>query len=208
MSEVQDSKARAGGKTRLVWAGAGVIAMAALLYAVVVLVIKPGGSGADVKSLAKGEMTKLVFVPTPSSLATIVAQDQAGKPLDLAGLKDQVVVVNLWATWCAPCVKEMPTLAKLQAEYAGKPVKVLAISLDKGDEDIAKARAFMADKPPLTFYHGAYALAFSITPAAEGLPTTLIYDRAGHEQARLSGGADWSTPDAKAVIDSLISRKG
>ena len=208
MSEVQDSKAKAGGKTRLVWAGAGVIAMAALLYAVVVLVIKPGGGGADIKSLAKGEMAKLVFVPTPSSLATIVAQDQAGKPLDVAGLKDQVVVVNLWATWCAPCVKEMPTLARLQAEYAGKPVKVLAISLDKGDEDIAKAKAFMADKPPLGFYHGAYSLAFSITPAAEGLPTTLIYDRNGHEQARLSGGADWSTPDAKAVVDSLISRKG
>ena len=207
MSEVQGGEAKAGGTSRIVWAGVGVIAMAAVLYAVVALVIKPGAAP-SVKSLARGEMAKLVFVPTPSSLSTIVAEGPDGKPLDPASLRDQVVVVNLWATWCAPCVKEMPTLARLQGEFAGKPVKVLAVSLDKGDEDIAKARAFMADKAPLAFYHGAYSLAFSITPAAEGLPTTLIYDRAGHEQARLSGGADWSTGEAKAVVDSLLARKG
>jgi hypothetical protein len=101
----------------------------------------------------------------------------------------------------------MPTLARLQARYAGRPVKVLAVSLDKGPEDLAKARAFIADKAPLQFYHGDYALAFSITPPAEGLPTTLVFDRSGREQARLSGGADWSGADAGAVIDRLLSRK-
>ncbi|MEI9965493.1 MAG: TlpA disulfide reductase family protein [Caulobacteraceae bacterium] len=118
------------------------------------------------------------------------------------------MLVNLWATWCAPCVKEMPTLAQLQSAYAGKPVKVMAVSLDKGDADIAKARAFIADKPPLAFYHGDYALAFALNPPAEGLPTTIIYDRTGQERARLSGGADWSTPEARAVIDRLLATTG
>jgi thiol-disulfide isomerase/thioredoxin len=118
-----------------------------------------------------------------------------------------VVVVNLWATWCAPCVKEMPTLAKLQEAYAGKPVKVMAISLDKGQPDIDKARAFIADKAPLVFYHGDYGLAFSVDPPTEGLPTTLIYDRSGHERARLTGGADWSTPEARAVLDRVLALK-
>ena len=85
---------------------------------------------------------------------------------------------------------------------------VAPISLDKGDADIAKARAFIADKAPLKFYHGEYSLAFTITPPAEGLPTTILYDRTGRERARLSGGADWSTPEAHAVIDRLLKLKG
>jgi hypothetical protein len=101
----------------------------------------------------------------------------------------------------------MPTLAQLQSRYAGKPVKVLPISLDKGADDIAKAKAFISDKAPLGFYHGDYAMAFAITPAAEGLPTTLIFDRSGRERARLEGGADWSTPEASRVIDALLAQK-
>ncbi len=131
-----------------------------------------------------------------------------GKPVTLADFKGQVVVVNLWATWCAPCVKEMPTLAKLQAEYAGKPVKVVAISLDRGTKDIAKARAFIAGKAPLGFYHGDYDMAFALKPAVEGFPVTILYDAEGHERARLAGGADWSGADAKKVIDQLLAMHG
>jgi thiol-disulfide isomerase/thioredoxin len=177
------------------------VVVGGLLY-VAVTTFKPGGG---LRSLAKGEMAKLVVDDKPQS-QPITAQDAQGRTVRLSDLKDQVVVVNLWATWCAPCVKEMPTLARLQSEYAGKPVKVVAISLDKGDEDVAKARAFIADKPPLKFYHGDYSLAFALTPAVEGLPTTLIFDRQGRERARLTGGADWSTPAAKAVIDRLLAQ--
>jgi len=152
-------------------------------------------------------MAKLEVADKPAAPAAITAEGPDGKLIDLRAFKGQVVVVNLWATWCAPCVKEMPTLARLQQEYAGKPVKVLAISLDKGADDIAKAKSFIADKPPLGFYHGQYSLAFSIDPPAEGLPTTILYDREGRERARLAGGADWSTPQAKAVLDRLLSMK-
>ena len=84
---------------------------------------------------------------------------------------------------------------------------MLAISLDKGQPDIDKAKAFIADKQPLLFYHGEYSLAFAVDPPTEGLPTTILYDRAGRERARLSGGADWSTPEAHAVLDRLLAAK-
>jgi len=180
----------------LLWAGIGIIA------------ILGGCSKEGLKSLAKGEMAKLVVpdkVPSPTDIG---AQGPNGESVRLSDLKGQIVVVNLWATWCAPCVKEMPTLAKLQSDYAAKPVKVLAISLDKGPEDIAKAKAFIGAKPPLKYYHGEYSLAFAISPPAEGLPTTILYDRSGRERARLSGGADWSTPEARAVLDQLLAQAG
>jgi len=179
------------------------IVIVAALYAGYAVLFKPHGGG--LKSLANGPMSKLVVddKPTPQ---TIQAQGPDGKAVSLADFKGQVVVVNLWATWCAPCRQEMPTLAQLQSHYAGKGVKVLPISLDKGDADIAKAKAFIAAKPPLGFYHGDYALAFSLTPPTEGLPTTLIFDRSGDERARLVGGADWSTGQADKVIDRLLAQ--
>ena len=205
MKQTQSGETRSPGNNAwLAWAGLGLIVILAALYGAYALLFKP--HGADLKPLARGEMAKLAIADKPAP-QPITAQGPDGRVVRLSDLKGEVVLVNLWATWCAPCVKEMPTLAQLQARYAGRPVKVLAISLDKGPEDIAKAKAFIADKAPLQFYHGEYALAFSIAPPAEGLPTTLVFDRQGRERARLSGGADWSGADADAVIDSLLSQK-
>ena len=213
MSEIHKDGAETPGasaklaKPKLVWGGLALVAIVAVLYAGYALVFKSGQSD-DLKPLAKGEMAKL---EVPAKLAPpppIVAQGPGGEVVRLADLKGQVVVINLWASWCAPCIKEMPTLARLQTAYAGKSVKVLAISLDKGQPDIDKAKAFISDKQPLAFYHGEYSLAFSVDPPAEGLPTTILYDRSGHERARLSGGADWSTPEAHAVLDRLLAAQG
>jgi thiol-disulfide isomerase/thioredoxin len=204
MSETQGGGAPARNSRTLVAVVAAVV-LAAALYAGYALIFKPRGG--DLKSLASGPMAKLAVDDKPAA-QPIKAEDPEGQPFDLAQLKGQVVVVNLWASWCAPCVKEMPTLAQLQARYAGKPVKVLAISLDKKPEEIAKARAFLADKHPLQFYHGEYDMLFAINPPPAGLPTTLIIDRSGRERARLEGGADWSTDQAGRVIDNLLSEKG
>ena len=203
MSETQSGGPPARKSKPLLAVVAAVVVVAAL-YAGYAVIFKPHGG--DLKSLATGPMAKLTIDAKPAS-QPIQAQGPDGQAMTLADLRGQVVVVNLWATWCAPCVKEMPTLAQLQSRYAGKPVKVLPISLDKGDADIAKAKAFIGDKPPLAFYHGDYALAFAVTPASEGLPTTLIFDRAGRERARLEGGADWSTPEAGRIIDALLAEK-
>lgn len=205
MKQTQSGETKSPGtNARLIWAGVGLIVILAALYAGYAVLFKPRSG--DLRPLARGEMAKLAVSQSPMP-QPIAAQAPDGRTIHLADFKGQVVLVNLWASWCAPCVKEMPTLARLQARYAGQPVKVLAISLDKGDQDIAKAKAFIADKRPLQFYHGDYGLAFSITPPTEGLPTTLIFDRAGRERARLAGGADWSGADAAAVIDRLLAEK-
>ena len=117
-----------------------------------------------------------------------------------------MVVVNLWATWCAPCVTEMPTLARLQAAYRGR-ILVAPVSMDTA-KDREKARAFIAQYPPLGFYQDPKAtLVFAVTPPAEGLPTTILYGRHGRERARMSGGADWSGADAHAVVEALLAEK-
>ena len=197
------------GKTRrgvLAFAiGAAVlIAGAAAVYVIGHHGAKPG-LGTDLKPLARGEMAKLAISAGAAAPTTLIL-DPTGKPVTLAAIEGPVTVVNLWATWCPPCVKEMPTLAALQSAY-GTRIKVAAISMDKAD-DADKARAFIAEHPPLTFYQDPKsAFAFGLDPAAEGYPTTLIYDRKGRERARLSGGADWNGPEARAVINALLAER-
>ena len=197
------------GKTRrgvLAFAiGAAVlIAGAAAVYVIGHHGAKPG-LGTALKPLARGEMAKLAISAGAAAPTTLIL-DPTGKPVTLAAIEGPVTVVNLWATWCPPCVKEMPTLAALQSAY-GTRIKVAAISMDKAD-DADKARAFIAEHPPLAFYQDPKsAFAFGLDPAAEGYPTTLIYDRKGRERARLSGGADWNGPEARAVINALLAER-
>jgi hypothetical protein len=100
----------------------------------------------------------------------------------------------------------MPTLAKLQAAYPGR-ILVVPVSMDTA-KDREKARAFIAQYPPLPFYQDPKAaMVFTVTPPAEGLPTTLLYGHNGRERARVAGGADWSGPDAHAVIEALLAEK-
>jgi thiol-disulfide isomerase/thioredoxin len=164
---------------------------------------KPAG---ELKGLAVGPMAKLITPAQPTTEPDIAFTGPDGKPMKLADLKGQVVVVNLWATWCAPCKEEMPSLAKLAKAYAGKGVTVLAISVDK-DTEIPKAKEFLQEHGNLAFYNDPeMRMVFGLKPAAEGLPTTLIYDKVGKEQARLSGGADWSTDQARKVMDAVLAK--
>ena len=167
----------------------------------------PKAGRADLKTLAKGEMAKLVVADTPAPPAAIAIEGPDGKPVDLAAFKGKVTLVNLWATWCAPCKIEMPKLAGLQAAYAGKPLAVVPVSLDR-EEAIPKAKAFIASLPPLAFHHAAMDVAFQLKPPVPGFPTTLILDKQGRERARLAADADWSGADARAVIDRLLAEPG
>ena len=174
--------------------------VAALLYGIAGCSNPPGG----LKSLAKGGMAKLVVTSTPNPAPATPFTDAAGKPHTIAEFKGKVTVVNIWAKWCAPCVTEIPSLARLEAAYAGQPVAVVAVDVDKG-EDIGPAQAFIAKNAPLTYYsEPTFSLPYALRPTVQDMPTTIIYDKAGVERARLAGGADWSGPDAKAVIDALL----
>ena len=157
------------------------------------------------KPLNSGAMAKLVTTEHPDPAPTTVFKDAKGIAHTLADFKGKVAVINVWANWCAPCKAEIPSLAKLQAEYAHKPLAVVPISVGKGDDEPA-GHAFIDRNPPLTFYsEPTYKLAFAFKPIVENMPTTIIYDRKGVERARMSGGADWSGPDARRVIDGLLN---
>jgi len=174
--------------------------MAAALYVIPGCTAKPAG---DLKALAQGEMKSLVVDDTPSPAPSVPFSDADGKTHTLAEFKGKAVIVNLWATWCAPCVQEMPTLAKLAQASAGQPVAIVPISLDSAD-DVANAKAFIAKRPPLPFYSDVrYALPFGFTPSVATLPTTLLIDAAGNVRGRVAAGADWSGPDAKRVVEAL-----
>jgi thiol-disulfide isomerase/thioredoxin len=205
MSEVRDQE---GGKPRsaLTWAlwGVALLGVAAVLYIIAQASINPHAQS-GLAAVAKGEMAKLSLPKDAGPAPATSFLDPDGKPTRVADFKGKVVVLNLWATWCGPCVLEMPTLAKLAGAYAGKPVAVVAVSID-GDRDADKARSFIASHAPLAFYRDPkLKLPYDIKPAAAGMPTTVIYGKDGVERARLSGGADWSGPDAKAVIDKLLA---
>ena len=174
--------------------------LAAALYVIPGCTAKPAG---DLKSLAQGQMKSLVVDDAPSPAPATPFLDAAGKAHTLAEFKGKAVIVNLWATWCAPCVQEMPTLAKLAQTSAGQPLVVVPISLDNAD-DAANAQAFIAKRPPLPFYSDTkYALPFGFKPAVASLPTTLLIDAAGNVRGRVAAGADWSGPDAQRVVEAL-----
>ena len=186
------------------WAGRSFALIGALaaLYVIPACTGKPGG---DLKSLASGAMKSMKVLDQPTPAPDVAFTDAAGKPHTLAEYKGKVVVVNLWATWCAPCVAEMPTLAKLAAADAGRPVAILPISVDRV-EDRANAMAFIAKRAPLGFFgEPSYALAYGFRPPVADLPTTVLIDPQGRVRAELAGGADWSSAQAQKVIDALAA---
>lgn len=207
MSEKSGGEAKGEPKAiPLKWAlrGVAVLGVAGIVYIIAQASINPQRE-TNLKSLATGEMAKFV-TPVEAAPAPVNSfEDPTGAPKRIADFRGKVTVVNLWATWCGPCVIEMPTLAKLAADYQGKPVEIVAISVDRPD-DADKARAFIAKHAPLTFYHDPkMALPFAFKPTASGMPTTIIYGADGVERGRLAGGADWGGKDAKALIDKVLA---
>ncbi len=180
------------------------IGIVGILYVILSASIKPKAP-TDLNEFKSGTLAKLTVWPEPKPAPTTSFMDGNGKPVTLADFKGEVVVLNLWATWCGPCKEEMPTLAKLQAAYAAQPVKVVAVSVDSVDYDDL-ARADIAKTPPLVLYRDAkYAVAFGLNPRPAGLPTTVLIDRQGRERARLEGSADWSSKQARGLVEALIA---
>jgi thiol-disulfide isomerase/thioredoxin len=207
MSEFQSDReeaARKLGPLKWVIGAVLLIGVAAVLYVIASASFKPAGV-VDLKEFKKASLEKLEVPAEPRGQPATVFTDGDGKALTLADFKGQVVVMNLWATWCAPCKKEMPTLAKLQASYAAQPLKVLPISVDR-DSDLNLVRAEMTANAPLQVYRDpGYKLSFELDPRAQGYPTTVIYDKQGRERARLSGDADWSSPEAHGLVEALLA---
>ena len=129
--------------------------------------------------------------------------DMAEKPLTLADFKGKVLLLNYWATWCAPCVEEMPSLERLQTRLGGAEFMVLAVSVDRQGLSIVEPflqRIGLKQLPIYLDRSGASMRAFGV----RGLPTTMIIDRDGNEAGRLEGMAHWDSPEAEALMRHYI----
>jgi thiol-disulfide isomerase/thioredoxin len=122
----------------------------------------------------------------------------------LAEFKGRGMVVNLWATWCGPCVAEMPSLEALSKALAPHDIAVLPLSSDRGGADAVQAwfsQHGISGLPVLLDPKGAMARAFN----ARGIPTTVVINTSGRVVARMEGAADWSSPAAQALVQALAA---
>jgi thiol-disulfide isomerase/thioredoxin len=161
-------------------------------------------------------MRKLLAAELPDLAATLVPTDP---PVDvpditfltadkaehrLADFIGHGMVINLWATWCVPCVEEMPSLAQLSKALAPDDIAVLPLSSDRGGAHAVEAffqEHDISGLPVLLDPRGAAAHACHV----RGIPTSLVIDKQGRERARLEGSADWSTPAAAALVRKLVA---
>lgn len=181
----------------------GAIGGVALLYA-----NRDGGgkvsASSDLAVYARGSLSKLL-TPAPTPAPDYVFKDAEGRDVRFADFKGKVAMVNLWATWCAPCKIEMPTLAALAEHYKGRDdFAVVTISMDV-DKAVPEARAFIADHAPLAYYADPkFQLPFEF-PGKGAMPQTILLDRRGNVRAVLTGEADWASAEAKALVEALLA---
>jgi thiol-disulfide isomerase/thioredoxin len=158
-------------------------------------------------ALRTGDMKKLVFHSTPQATSNApfqMADDAGDKTLE--AYKGKHILLNFWATWCAPCRKEMPMLSALQDEFGGDDFEVVTIATGRntpaGIEKFFK-EANIDNLPKYQDPKQALASQMGIF----GLPITVILDPDGKEIARLRGDADWISDSAKAIIRELIEQE-
>ncbi|MGI9524043.1 MAG: TlpA family protein disulfide reductase [Hyphomicrobiaceae bacterium] len=162
-------------------------------------------TGTDMTTdLNVGAMTTFVFKDDPTPVPPAPFNNGAGQSISIENFAGRIVLLNLWATWCAPCRKEMPDLDRLQAELGGEDFEVVAVSVDRGSP--AKSQKFLddIDVKSLKLYHDPSAqLGFKLKTI--GMPSTLLIDRQGREIGRLVGPAEWDSADAKRLIKAHLN---
>ncbi|MDR3440071.1 TlpA disulfide reductase family protein [Telmatospirillum sp.] len=140
----------------------------------------------------------------PKVVPAVAFSDRDGHPLGLDAFKGKVVVLDYWATWCAPCRVEFPRLDALQGRLADKGAVVVAVSLDRGGMRVIDRFYDEMHVAHLAKYHdadGSGARAFGIF----GMPTTVVIDKKGREVARVEGAIAWDSPDVVAVLERLVA---
>ena len=150
---------------------------------------------------AKDSLKKLTVLQSPPAQPPLPYLLPDKTKMTLSDYKGKVILLNVWATWCAPCIAEMPTLDALQEKRGGADFEVVTVSLDRTAEEAAK---FLRDNgiDNLQGWHdGSYSTSSNLL--LPGLPTSVFYDRRGREVARVSGEAEWTSPEALALIDKL-----
>jgi thiol-disulfide isomerase/thioredoxin len=159
--------------------------------------------------LASGEVAAVNLAKAPLKVPDLAFQDANGKQLTLADWRGRTVLLNLWATWCVPCRKEMPALDALQGKLGGAEFEVVAVNIDTRDAE--KPKAFLKEI-------GVSRLGYFADPSAKifqdlksigrafGMPTTLLIDRHGCEIGSIAGPAEWASPDAVRLIEAVLGK--
>ena len=171
--------------------------IAAVIFALAILQGLTSVAAGDVPE-SVGPQGFLIW-ESPRTLPELAFEDENGRPLTLADFQGKVILLNIWATWCAPCREEMPTLDSLQAQLGGEHFEVVALSVDHAGIRVVEKFYQETDVQHLRKYIDPSTLATS-TLGIEGVPTTLLIDHDGREIGRLVGAAEWDSP---AMVDLM-----
>ncbi len=144
-----------------------------------------------------------VYKAAPAPLADVSFTDGAGAPRTLADFRGKTILLNLWATWCAPCREEMPSLDRLQAEMGSETFEVVALAVDRTGAEAAQRFLDSVAVKNLKLYADTTTKSGTALRAV-GMPTTILIDREGREIGRLSGPAEWDSDAAKALIREAL----
>jgi thiol-disulfide isomerase/thioredoxin len=157
--------------------------------------------------LAHGEVAALTMATTPLKIPDLAFQDADGQPKKLSDWRGRTVLVNLWATWCVPCRKEMPALDGLETKLGGPDFEVVAVNIDTRDPE--KPKNFLKEEnlTRLSFFADQKAKVFQDLKnigRALGMPTSVLVDAQGCEIATIAGPADWASDDAVKLIKAPL----
>jgi thiol-disulfide isomerase/thioredoxin len=159
----------------------------------------------ELARFATGSLTRLETLKAAPMAPDYVFKTREGADATFEDFRGKVVVVNLWAMWCAPCRTEMPTLARLDEAYPDSELIVLPINVDATPDGLADARSFIDVHEPLPLYSDMkFQLPFEL-PGEGKMPQTVLLDRKGRIRASFSGEADWASPEARALVDALLA---
>jgi thiol-disulfide isomerase/thioredoxin len=159
--------------------------------------------------LAHGEVAAVSVAKAPKTLPALAFKDASGTAKSLSDWRGRTVLLNLWATWCVPCRKEMPALDALEGKLGGKDFEVVSINIDTRDPDKPKAWLKDVGVNRLAYYADSNAKVFQDLKAigkAFGMPTTLIVDPNGCELATLAGPAEWASDDAVKLVTAALKK--
>ncbi len=161
-------------------------------------------SGGGFKSFAVGPMAAFLVKADRPSVPDLAFKDSSGSEVKLSKWQGRVVLLNLWATWCAPCRREMPTLNDVQKQLGSKDFEVVALSVDRKGLEASAAFLKETGADSLGLYVDETTTSLNALQAL-GLPVTLLIDRKGREIGRLLGPAEWNSAEAIALMKAALA---
>jgi len=161
-------------------------------------------SGGGFRSFAVGPMAAFLVKTDRPSVPDLAFKDASGSEVKLSKWQGRVVLLNLWATWCAPCRREMPILNDVQKQLGSKDFEVVALSVDRKGLEASAAFLKETGADSLGLYADETTTSLNALQAL-GLPVTLLIDRKGREIGRLLGPADWNSGEAIALMKAALA---